>query len=172
MTIVSLDKFTDLRPQIIDIFFETAAQTVFQSDKERDKFRKKWLDPYLFDYPENVFLFLQNGIVAGYLTGLQISCVGLDHFKTIGYYEELYNEYFSYPAHFHINVSFSFQKQGIGRLLVQAFINECLKNNIRGINIVTGYHASNKLFYISCGFQEIKSFFYNNKKLVMLGKTI
>ncbi len=170
MTIVRLADFPDFKPQIVQIFFETAKQQSFVSEYHRKEFRETWLDPYLNHFCEDVFLFIKDGDVAGYLTGVKQSCVGLPDFKTIGYYEELLEEYLIYPAHFHINVSLSFQRQGIGQSLVKYFINECHQSGVSGVNIVTGCDSKNRCFYCSCGFKEIKTFNSNNKSLLMLGR--
>ena len=173
MKIFHLSDKPEFRQQIERVFFETSHDGSILVDGEKLAFREKWLDCYLDLYPDLVLLFVLNeNILAGYLTGVYNSLELVGKMDHVGYYSDLESLYSTYPAHFHINVSELYQKKGIGKKLVKAFHNLCLRNSIPGSHIVTSAYAENRIFYEACGFRLLKRFEFEKKELVCLGSNL
>ncbi|MFO6425001.1 N-acetyltransferase family protein [Motilimonas sp. KMU-193] len=142
--------------------------------------------PYGVLEPQTCFVVTENDKVCGYVVGTQDSsnfakrcedewfgqwrqqyplpntdCVSLND-RLISYIHQGYfprPEYADYPAHLHINLLPQTQGHGIGRKIMQAFIDNLKQNQVEGVHLEVS--ASNKnaiAFYERLGFKPIATF--------------
>jgi GNAT superfamily N-acetyltransferase len=148
------------RPRLVQeaghIFFETANVQDFDSQAERDAFYERWFGHYLGADPSLFLLALdETGAAIGYLAGC------LDSFsqaaRAIIGDISLYTPAFcaalrDYPSHFHINVKPGHQGRGIGRRLIERFLQLCRERGSPGIHVATGSGSRAVSLYRTCGF--------------------
>jgi GNAT superfamily N-acetyltransferase len=138
------------------IFFETASVQVFDSPAVRDAFYERWFGHYVDADPSLFLLALdETGGAIGYLAGC------LDSFseaaRAIIGDISLYTPAFcaalrDYPSHFHINVKPGHQGRGIGRRLIERFLQLCRERGSPGIHVATGSGSRAVSLYRTCGF--------------------
>ena len=118
------------------IFFENSKRT-FNNQKEKIQFREKWLSPYM-DEDRLFFAKIINNQVAGYING------GLD---SPFLQEDFISFSESFPAHLHINIEKSFQRNGLGHALLERLCLELRSHDSKGVHIVTSPKSMNVNFY-------------------------
>ena len=71
----------------------------------------------------------------------------------------LYGRFASFfPAHMHIDILPGYQKQGIGRMLVDALKNHLSERNVKGVMLIAGKKNENaKAFYRKNGFSLLEN---------------
>lgn len=137
--------------QVVDIFFQTSSRKEFQTEKEKNLFKNKYLDRYL---DSDFFLMLDEGRILGYLCG--------DHsYRESDYRNHPYllefQEYFHSQSHLHINLLPCTQGLGIGSKLM-AYYKKHLKDcGQRYVHIFTAKEARNINFYLKNNFKKIHS---------------
>lgn len=67
-----------------------------------------------------------------------------------GFLPELYSDY---PAHLHINLDARYRGQGLGRKLVDAYMNDLARTHARGVHLFCGIGPVP--FYQGCGFSRL-----------------
>lgn len=160
------------------IFFEASATRAFASDAERTAFHERWLGRYLAHDPRWFYVAIagrtaaSDGVVAGYLAGSLDDPARTPRFADIGYFRDLAPLTARYPAHLHINLAPEYRSRGWGEQLIAAFAADARAAGAPGLHVVTGRGLRNVRFYSACGFVEVGSFIWNDRELVMLGRTL
>jgi ribosomal protein S18 acetylase RimI-like enzyme len=133
---------------------------------DRRLFVDIFVRPYLIHFPHTCWVAEHNGQVMGYLTGCLDTARLEGLFRQsvlraggraltgkyrlgwrtlrvgIGYLREVLShpptaDPCLYPAHLHINVSAPYRGQGIGRRLMQVFLDHCRAEHVPGIHLNT-----------------------------------
>lgn len=143
--------------QAEQIFFQTSTVQVFESNALREAFLQRWFGNYVKSQPEAFFFALDDtDRVIAYLAG----CI--DSFApdtspirgAISFYTSTFCAALrSYPSHFHINVTPTQQRRGVGRELIAQFVRLCRQSRSSGIHVVTGAASPAVKFYEACGFK-------------------
>ena len=156
---------------IKEIFYLCSSVKDFKDFEHKEAFFKKWCGDYLQKSPSNFYIALDGNIVVGYLSGFLDSKEGLNNFLIRG--PELFKDCFDkFPAHFHINCSPNHQGKGIGRLLVDYYIQQLSKSSINGVHLITSTDADNLGFYRALGFTNEVARSFNSHQLLLMGKEI
>ncbi|MEZ5773721.1 MAG: GNAT family N-acetyltransferase [Hyphomicrobiaceae bacterium] len=160
-------------PEIDAIFFESAGARSFQSSAEREAFRHRWLDRYVYRYSDDCFVALSpEGTPVGYLAGCTENAAELPRFLDIPYFRVFADVAATYPAHLHVNIARSYQRQGIGRRLITAFAEHCRRLGRPGFHVVTAADADNLRFYRRCKLKEVATRTVNGRQLSFLGRRL
>ena len=159
--------------QIDTIFFAASNTQQFADEGERGAFHERWLGRYLDRYRQHFFLALgPEGRVIGYLAGCLDNPAHQLLFADIGYFAALAALTQLYPAHLHINLDADWRNRGIGARLIEAFCAHAAAAGSPGVHVVTGAASRNVGFYQRTGFHQLRSFDWNNSRLVMLGRNL
>lgn len=159
------------REQLEKIFFDNSLIKTFKSTDEREKFFNRWCGQYLNNYPTQFYLALIKSRLVGYLAGHTDSIKALDEFQIPGY--DLFKEYYDqFPAHLHINCDVNHQGMGIGKKLMNTYMEELKEKGIPGVHIITSIGAKNSGFYASLGFDIVDFRELKGSKLIMMGKKL
>lgn len=174
MRIVRLDRTGDheaVEAALEAIMFANAARSTLADAGERDAFVHRWLGRYLYRHAGDCFLARDTGgVVVGYIAGCIVNAAEIPAFGDVGYFGAFARTCRSFPAHFHINVAPSAQRQGVGGRLVEAFIAHCRRERVPGVHAVTAAAAGNVAFYQRLGFAEVDRRTVSGRCLVMLGR--
>jgi len=134
--------------EIRDIFFLSAARRDFADARARADFAARWLEHYLTQHPDLVFLArAEGGGLAGYLTGCADSAGAAPLFRTIPHFALFQDLFPAYPAHLHLNCRPEARSRGIGAALVEAFVDTLVAEAVPGVHVVTLPAARNATFY-------------------------
>ena len=159
--------------RVKEIFFLSSYSGASLVGVAREKFFDCWVGYYLEKIPEHTLLFkTQSGKIVGYLTGCINSAAARPLYCSCFYYREFEGFYAEYPAHFHVNCHPEFRGRGIGRKLVQNFINRLKRLGNPGVHLVTGKGARNRPFYERLSFMERAACQLDKRDLVLLGRDI
>jgi GNAT superfamily N-acetyltransferase len=177
--LTAIVKWTDASParrsgDALDaIFFEASGTKTFTSDEGRSAFRERWLGRYLRDYPEWVYLALddKNGL-AGYLLGCLDDPARTPLFDDIGYFQEFRALTARFPAQLHVNLAPSARGAAIGVQLVEAFARDACTAGSPGMHAVTERGMRNVSFYERNRFHERGHVTWNGRDLVFLGRDL
>jgi GNAT superfamily N-acetyltransferase len=147
-------------PEIEAIFFESATKKSFVSAEEREAFRQRWLARYLARFPDETFVALApDGSAAGYLIGCLDSANAGEDFAEAGYGTRLHPAVAEivarHPAHLHINMRADARGRGVGRRLIEAFMERCRAFGVCGVHVVTGARSRAVDFSRKCGFEPL-----------------
>lgn len=155
---------------VSQIFFETSSRKNFNSEREKNSFRHKYLDLYL-DNDEALCFVAQEGVeVIGYLVGSFHT--GDVYTKMAEYYKYFASEIKNYPAHLHINLTSQARGKGTGKKLIEQFIFELKSKNVPGVHIITLKSALNTHFYRACNFSFEKEDISNSLGLLFMGRSL
>ncbi|MBL7666043.1 MAG: GNAT family N-acetyltransferase [Bacteriovoracaceae bacterium] len=133
--------------EIQNIFFETSTKTDFKNPEEKLTFFEKYCGYYLKHHPNFFFLALHENKIVGYLCGAVNSASETELYTILSHYGLFEDQYLKYPAHLHMNLTAKLQGQGIGTLLVEAFVNKLKETKVKGMHIITAPKARNVGFY-------------------------
>src|SRR5262245_15009422 len=112
-------------PGIDAVFFEASSTQSFANDAERATFRERWLGRYLTHYPGCAYVAVApDGDVAGYLVGSLDDPAITPLFADIGYFARFAPLTADYPAQLHVNLAPLWRGQGVGKKLVDAFLQD------------------------------------------------
>jgi ribosomal protein S18 acetylase RimI-like enzyme len=176
MEIVSFDQIDcDIQEktisQIKDIFFSCSSVKNFRDENHQSSFFNKWCGDYLSKSPMHFYIALEEESVVGYLSGSLDSIEALDNFIIPG--PEVFKDCFEkFPAHFHINCAPNHQGKGIGRKLVDHYVQQLSKTSINGVHLITSTDADNLGFYRALGFTSEVLRPFNSHELLLMGKEI
>lgn len=143
-----------------EIFFLSTTRTDFASAEERAGFFQTWTGWYVERAPADIWFALEekkedeDGAILGYLTGCKDSACAEDLARVIPKYAVFADRFADFPAHLHVNVRPGFRDRGIGRMLVDAYAEDCRADGLPGVHLVTGVFARNVTFYQRAGFTE------------------
>lgn len=176
VTIVKAEHLIDFAThldEINNIFFESSAQRNFSSLDEKESFRNRSLGRYITSHINSFFVALdETGSVVGYLAGCLENPTNLDHFSDIAYFKDIVDLCERYPAHFHINLTGNYRNRGLGRQLVERFVEYATLHSIEGIHIVTSTYSRSVPFYKRNGFSELRTFPWNSGVAICMGRTL
>ena len=156
-----------LRDAIDAIFFAASNTQSFSGADERQAFRERWLGRYLSEQPQFAYLVVDadDGVI-GYLVGsLEPPTPDTNPFKN---FRDLTSRF---PAHLHVNVAPESRSQGYGGKLIDVFVTDLRKANIRGAHVVTAAQSENVRFYNRHKFLEIARL-SATPALVFLGRAL
>ena len=116
---------------------------------------KNYEKKFIFILPRILQLFF----IKGYFFKISSWKLVLDSIRSGLKWNEFHSKHLlkAYPAHFHIDIDGKFQGQGIGAMLIKAFINSLKKNNICGVHLDTATEGGKKFFY-KMGFSVISKY--------------
>lgn len=150
---------------------------------DRRLFTDIFVRPYTFHFPHTCWVAEHDGQVVGYLTGCldtaqlerlfrqSVLRAGrralLEHYHLgwrtlragIGYLREVVAhppsaDLHHYPAHLHINLAAPYRGQGIGRRLMQTFLDYCRAEDVPGVHLNTSDQNTAALhLYSHLGFE-------------------
>ncbi|PWC36344.1 GNAT family N-acetyltransferase [Azospirillum sp. TSO35-2] len=138
-----------------EIFFASTTRTEFASDAERAAFLDTWTGWFVTQAPDDVWMALagdDDRRIVGYLTGCKDSAGAVDLARRIPKYDVFADHFAAYPAHFHINVRPGWRDHGLGRRLIDRFVEDCAADRLPGVHLVTAVFARNVDFYQRAGF--------------------
>jgi ribosomal protein S18 acetylase RimI-like enzyme len=157
--------------QIRDIFFSCTSIKTFRDQEHKDSFFSKWCGDYLANGPESFYVAIEGGAVIGYLSGYADSSEALNSFVIPG--PEVFKDCFDkFPAHFHINCAPNHQGKGIGRKLVEHYVQQLNTTQVSGVHLITSTDADNLGFYRALGFNKEVLRPYKSHELLLMGKEI
>jgi len=158
--------------RIREIFF-LSTERRFASPEEKDTFYSRWTDYYLGEMRDWIYLAQVNGEIAGYLMGCPVSSAALDYFKkriqSYAVFEDLFTQY---PAHLHINIYPKYRGMGLGKKLVNRFVDDLKAQKISGVHLVTSPGMRNVKFYIDLGFTQQIERSWRGRPLLFLGRSL
>lgn len=160
--------------EVDEIFFESSGTKKFGSEEEKSAFRARWLGRYLDHHPGQAYLAVADKgqvgqKIVGYLVGSLDDPALSPMFSDLGYFEKLKNLTPFYPAQLHVNIASAWRGVGLGRDLVCAFLEDLRHSSVPGVHVITSEGMRNINFYLGCGFEEVGSCIWNDRKLLMLG---
>jgi GNAT superfamily N-acetyltransferase len=162
----------ELNTQIETVFFESSARKEFSSPQARAAFHELWLGRYLRHCAQDFFVALDDDSkVAGYLAGSLYS----NEYPMVG--PDIYALFpagllAAYPAHIHVNVRKDARGQGIGALLIVAFVHHCRMHSAHGFHAITSANSRSAHFFERCGLLDVADAEWNNRQIVMLGRRL
>jgi ribosomal protein S18 acetylase RimI-like enzyme len=137
--------------QVKLIFFEASSVKQFSDNEAKEFFFKRWCGDYLTHYPQYFYLMFNGEQLLGYLSGCQNTIQSMTVLDVPGV--KLFSDlYIDFPAHLHINFSSECRGRGLGSILVQHYLDECSRNKIKGVHLITAQNAKNVSFYRKLGF--------------------
>lgn len=163
--------------EVDQIFFESSGTKTFGSEHEKIAFRDRWLGRYLIHHPNQAYLAITDRgdileRIVGYLVGSLDDPAHSPMFSDLGYFENLKGLTHIYPAQLHVNIAATWRGIGLGQDLVGAFIEDLQGSNVSGVHVITSEGMRNIGFYLGCGFEEVGSTIWNDRKLLMLGRRL
>lgn len=160
--------------EIEAIFFASSATTEFPSAAVRATFFDTWTGYYRIEEPNRILLALaSDGSLAGYLTGCTNSLAAERLFRDIELYAVFEDLFAAFPAHLHVNCRPDQRGRGVGGALVNAFVEECRREGIPGVHVVTAVDARNVSFYRRHGFSHaVTRRWGKDRDLLFLGKPL
>ena len=160
--------------EIEAIFFASSATTTFPSEAVRATFFETWTGYYRASEPERILLAVaSDGTLAGYLTGCADSRGAERLFKDIELYAVFEDLFTAFPAHLHVNCRPDQRSRGVGGRLVDAFIEQCRREKLAGVHVVTAVGARNLSFYRRHGFtHEVTRRWGKDRALLFLGRPL
>ena len=157
--------------QIKDIFYTCSSIKNFRDDCHKESFFTKWCGDYLQNNTDKVYGASNNAQVAVYISGHLNSYEALDRFIIPG--PEVFKDCFEkFPAHFHINCAPNHQGKGVGRKLVEHYVQQLDETNVSGVHLITSTDANNLGFYRALGFDNEVLRPYKSHELLLMGKEI
>lgn len=153
------------------IFFATA-QVPLKTEEEREKLFWRYAGIYTQNWPDDTFFacHLDTNETMGYLLGCRDSRKAADLLTPLTNSYALFSDLFDrYPAHLHMDVDPAFQGRGIGSFLLQEYIIELKKFNVRGLHIVTAPELRNANFYLKHKMKHQVVREYNGRPLMFMG---
>lgn len=155
--------------EIREIFFACSSKKEFTSQEEKELFFQEWTSYYFKKLSSHIVVAKdeETNCITGYLTG--------DPHTEIGhhdYYELFKNDLKCYPAHLHINCHPKTQGKGIGRRLIESYVEKLKSKNIEGVHIITTVDASNVAFYEKMGFDYKQEKPWKGTPLLFMGKKL
>lgn len=162
----------ELQPQLDAIFFEAATRKEFPTPEARTAFHELWLGRYLRRCPMDCFVALDDDSkVAGYLAGALYSneypLPGPDCYALFSH-----GLLAAYPAHIHVNMRKDLRGQGIGALLIVAFVHHCRMQGVGGFHAITSAGSRSADFFRRCGLVDVSDAMWNGRHIVMLGRRL
>ena len=160
---------SELMASLRSVFYLTASN-VPENEDERREFLQLWLGDYVISPTGLHFVALESDRVVGYLiseTQTLRNLEILNKHTTLLAFRSWFKEY---SSHFHINVHPDVQGQGVGRKLVERFLQSLLEREIEKTCLVTGRFAENVKFYKNMGFLELETKDLKGTQLVLLGR--
>ena len=159
------------RCSIHKIFFECSRRKKFSSQIEKEIFFSHWTDYYTGPKLRDIFLATdEKQDIAGYLMGHDNSFEAVSFFKNrVPSYLIFKNLFSRFPAHLHINCSPNFQGVGVGKKLIDSYIEELKKRGAKGLHVVTSPDARNVQFYKKAGFEFHQEGKWEKSKLFFMG---
>ena len=158
--------------QIEAIFWETSARKAFASDDEKIHFRARYLDTYLTQYSEHVFVAALGERVLGYILGVPETLKATDILKSSPHLEIFEDLYERYPAHLHINLTADARGTGLGGELLQAFERHLSALQVKGVHLITAATARNVSFYLKNHYTHRVERLWDGRPLLLLGKQL
>lgn len=158
--------------QIEEIFWETSARQEFPSAEERQRFLDRYLGEYLRNYPQYVWVARQGDQVLGYILGVASTSEARTIRENSPHLELFEDMYGRYPAHLHINCRAQARGHGVGSDLVKRFERELVKQGVTGVHLITSPTARNVGFYLKNGYAHKVERLWNDRPLLLLGKTL
>jgi len=161
-----------LNTQIEAIFFESSARKEFSAPQARSAFHELWLGRYLRHCKQDFFVALDDDSkVAGYLAGSLYS----NEYPMVG--PDIYALFptgllAACPAHIHVNVRKDARGQGIGALLIVAFVHHCRMHKAHGFHAITATNSRSAHFFERCGLLDVADAEWNGRSIVMLGRRL
>ncbi|MBD64311.1 MAG: hypothetical protein CME62_03840 [Halobacteriovoraceae bacterium] len=134
--------------------------------------KKKYFTYYIENHSSLFFVAINERKVLGYICGMKASLEHPTLFQTYPYLKLFQDELISYPAHLHINVAPGNQGMGVGRKLMDKFVQALSQGNVLGVHIVTVVNAANNKFYQKSGFTFEKTHNFADKQLLFMGKSL
>lgn len=132
--------------ELKDIFFESSTKKNFVDENEREAFFYKYAGFYLENYPSFCLVAVSDRVL-GYVLGAPETTREL--YKLQPHLVHFESEFGRYPAHLHMNCHSAARGQGVGGMLLDAFV-ELLA--APGLHIMTGKDVQNVSFYRKHGF--------------------
>lgn len=166
VTLADREKIID---QVKTIFFLSTSIKEFSSEERKAAFFKRWCGDFLTLFPERFYLMLEEDKLLGYLSGCLDSQQAMGQLEVPGY-SVFADQFQEYPAHLHINFHPDCRGRGLGSLLVNRYVEDLKKLNIRGVHLVTSPGAKNVSFYRKLGFTYEVERLFNESPLLFLGK--
>ncbi len=162
-----------IKAQIADIFFQTSARRNFSTPEERQRFFVDWTESYFEDDPSHILLYLgESKQILGYLMGCKDTLLSRRQ-RLVHPYLSLFDEfYLAYPAHFHINTHPDHQRKGIGRRLVEFYIEQLQAEKVCGVHVLTSPEATNVEFYRRIDFMVLATHCWKQSPLLLMGRII
>jgi GNAT superfamily N-acetyltransferase len=159
------------RLEVENIFYSSSTKSSFRSDDERTKFKYKYLDYYIENYPDIFIVAVRDESVVGYICGSPDSSKDIFLGESLSHYNLFRDEYLKYPAHLHINLCQSSRGLGLGSILIKEFEN-LVSLTSSGVHLLTSPIARNRSFYLKnhYNFEITKSF--NNSEILLMGKLL
>ncbi len=158
---IAIKRYLDLAPSpplqagLDAVFFDASNVKSFASDNARAQFRQRWLGRYLEHDPDFAYVAVgPSGDVAGYLVGALDDPALEPRFSDIAYFADFKHLTVKFPAHLHVNLAADARGSGIGRALVQRFVEDARRAGTPGVHVVTSQGARNVGFYARNGFHQ------------------
>jgi ribosomal protein S18 acetylase RimI-like enzyme len=164
----SLKKESFLK-QISEIFFEASLKKTFTDLEAKENFFNLWCGQYIETFPREFWLMLDiDGAVLGYLCG----CSEYTKLQGLPGYELFEEEMKNFPAHLHINIATKSRGQGVGRRLVDKYLEGMRSESCSGVFIITSVRAANNGFYerLNFNFTKIKKLI--EEPLLFMGRSL
>lgn len=182
---IKIEKYkTEYKDNIRKICADTAKGSFAKSPKKREAICKTYIDYYLENEPENVFVATDNGVACGYIVCSTNSELYQQKFKE-KYLKEIskYSKILSfftriclkvnkkldetYSGGFHINIDSNHQGQRIGNYLLTALGQHLIEKGINYMYLVTENKKTRGYgFYTHFGFKQVKKYFLGSLALV------
>ena len=155
------------------LFFLTSTRQRFDGEGERREFFRRWTGYYLEQVPHRVFLSHDDTRLVGYLTGCddsQAPATALGG-EAPGYtlFADLFDRF---PAHLHINVDPKTQGLGVGRALIDAYVEALRSQGVAGVHIVTAPGGNAIGFYDKLGFTVRVERDFGDRRLLFMGLSL
>lgn len=135
-----------------EVFFETGHKKNFHDETEMEEYYYRWAGSYLENFQDYFYFATDEDLfVSGYLCGCPNSfeAIKILDFPGLDRFIDLFSKY---PAHLHINCHPTKQFQGIGRQLMNRYINDLTNLGIKGVHVLTDPNGSSRGFYHKMGF--------------------
>jgi GNAT superfamily N-acetyltransferase len=153
------------------IFFTSSHTKSFDSEEAKEKFFMTWAGNYLKEYPQYFYFAFEDDFLLGYLCGCPNSHDAVKNLKIPGL-AVFENEFEKYPAHLHINCHPESRGKGVGRKLIETYVEDLKKNNVPGLHIITGEDADNIKFYEKTNFDYKTLKPFKNVNLCFMGRDL
>lgn len=153
--------------QVEDIFWETSGRSQFATPAERAQFLSQYLTSY---FTQLALVAVRDERVLGYIIATANTlAMRPDWAPHMASFEDLYERY---PAHLHINCRAEARGLGVGSQLVAALENVLKERGVIGLHLITSATARNVSFYLRNGFSHRVERLWNERPLLLLGKTL